>query len=66
MTQAAQKPELTPKGYECEVCKKWNGYQAYVYAHWDEVLTHTCECGAKTDVLRGRTVLKRLPPDDDE
>ena len=47
------KPEM-PTGYECATCGKRHNYPAYVYAHWNEPLTHECECGAKHSVCRGK------------
>lgn len=44
---------ILPKSYTCK-CGAEHTYPAYVFAHWNEILTHTCEkCGAKHDVLRG-------------
>jgi RNase P subunit RPR2 len=46
------KKEL-PEGYTCK-CGEFHKYPAYVYAHWRDLLTHTCEkCGAKHDILMG-------------
>jgi len=41
-----------PKGISCE-CGKFNEYPAYVYAHWKDDLTFTCECGRKYSILEG-------------
>ena len=43
-----------PKGFVCTKCDKFNEFTGYVYAHYDDMLTHTCECGAKHDIIRGR------------
>lgn len=38
---------LLPKGYMC-VCGKEHEFSAYVYAHWNDKLVHTCDgCGSK-------------------
>lgn len=47
------------KGYDCSECGKFNRYPSYVYAHWDDRLTHECECGAKHDIIRGRAYKQR-------
>lgn len=44
------------KGYVCSQCKKQHDYPPYVYAHWDEVLHHQCECGAMHEILYGNAV----------
>jgi hypothetical protein len=54
--ESARKREVLRKGFTCE-CGVTHGYTAYVYAHWDESLTHTCECGREHRVLRGRATL---------
>ena len=47
------KKEL-PKGFKCTTCNKEHIFPAYVYAHWDDLLIHTCdECGAKHSVMCG-------------
>ena len=43
-----------PKGYTCTSCGKFNSFTAYVYAYFYGVITHTCECGARNKVLRGK------------
>jgi hypothetical protein len=40
-------------GFYCTGCKKPSYFGAYVAAHWDMPLIHTCDCGAKHDVLQG-------------
>lgn len=41
------------KGFTCE-CGTWHAFPSYVFAHWDDRLTHTCpECKAVHDVRRG-------------
>ncbi len=53
---AAAKTEL-PKGYTC-TCGTEHAYPGYVYAHWNESLTHTCEtCQAQHEVIRGIATL---------
>ena len=41
-----------PKGFKCE-CGKEHEFTPYVYAHWREILVHTCECGIKHEILAG-------------
>lgn len=46
----------TPKlreGFTCEACKTQHKFPAYVYAHWRELLTFTCPCGAKYEICAG-------------
>ena len=43
-----------PKGFTCEVCSKEHTFPPYVYAHWDEALCTTCECGTEYSVFKGR------------
>ncbi|VVB52807.1 Uncharacterised protein [uncultured archaeon] len=50
------KKKTLPKSYKC-ACGKVHVHPAYLYAHWDEIITHTCDCGRKNDLLRG----KKLP-----
>jgi transcription elongation factor Elf1 len=42
-----------PKGFDCETCDKHHEFVGYVYAHWNERLTHTCECGALHEIRAG-------------
>lgn len=44
--------EECPKGYYCE-CGKYHEFPAWVYAHWDERLDHTCECGRRNSLFEG-------------
>ncbi len=39
--------------WECLNCDRVHALGVYVFAHWDDELTHTCECGHKHTVLRG-------------
>jgi len=42
-----------PKGFTCD-CGREEIYPSYVFAHWDEALTYTCEgCDQKWVVFRG-------------
>lgn len=46
-----------PKGFKCE-CGKEHEFGAYVYAHWDIELFHTCDnCGARHEVFQGNVTL---------
>ena len=56
---ANRKQEKTPTAivkpddkWTCE-CGKINSLGAYVAAHWDVKLIHTCECKRKHSVHRG-------------
>ena len=43
-----------PEGFNCATCGKRHEFGMYVAAHWDELLTHTCDsCGAQHHVQRG-------------
>jgi len=42
-----------PRGYDCPNCSKTNKFVPYVYAHWNDLLTHTCECGQTHSLLAG-------------
>lgn len=47
-------------GWECPSCKHFNRFPLYVHAHWNEILTGTCEgCGAGADIYEGRVVRYR-------
>lgn len=51
-------PDL-PKGFTCSKCGKTHEFATYVYAHWDALLTHTCDCGQVHEIIRGRAFPKR-------
>lgn len=40
------------KGYTCK-CGKFNLFSLWVFAHWDELITHKCECGRTAHIRRG-------------
>jgi len=44
-------------GYTC-ACERTHKYPAYVYAHWNDELTHTCECGRTATIQNGVAVGK--------
>jgi hypothetical protein len=46
----------TPKGFTCE-CGESHAFGVYVFAHWDEALTHTCDCGRKHVIRSGLATL---------
>jgi hypothetical protein len=48
--------EELPKGYKC-LCKEFNSFSSWVYAHWDERITHACDCGRQNVIRRGRVLL---------
>ena len=39
--------------WKCLQCDRVHALGAYVFAHWDDELTHTCDCGHRHTVLRG-------------
>ena len=39
-------------GFHCTNCNEACMFSAYVAAHWDIELIHTCQCGTKHAVLR--------------
>lgn len=50
--------EELAKGYACHTCGEWHAFPAYVYAHWDLLIKHTCDrCGALHDIVRGHADL---------
>lgn len=42
-----------PEGFKCGGCGTFHKFDAYVWAHWNERLTHTCECGVVVDIVGG-------------
>ena len=44
--------------WHCTWCGQLHTTGVYVAAHWDEELTHTCECGA-THALRNGVIRPR-------
>lgn len=53
------KRDTMPKGFKCE-CGTEHPFSAYVYAHWDIRLSHTCdECGARHNILGGTATLHK-------
>lgn len=49
---AAKKRGLA-KGFTCTSCGREHEYPAYVYAHWNVGLVHTCKCKARHCITRG-------------
>jgi hypothetical protein len=48
------------KSFKCQTCWKTHHFPAYVFAHWNETLTHECDgCGAKHDILSGYAKLMK-------
>lgn len=43
------------KGYTC-LCGKFNEFSAWVYAHWNEEIAHTCDCGRKNILEEGEVI----------
>lgn len=51
--------EPLPKGYRCPnpTCGRWEDFHVWVFAHWDEILTHHCDdCKWMHWLLRGRVI----------
>jgi len=44
---------MMTKSFTCHACGKEERFGVYVAAHWNEPLTFTCDCGAKSLILRG-------------
>lgn len=45
------------KGYECPVCRRYNLFSMWVYAHWDELLRTPCSgCKSVMEVQKGKVV----------
>lgn len=43
-------------GYTCK-CGRENPFTAYVFAHWDQEVTHVCECGLRWAIYAGEAEL---------
>ena len=43
-----------PSGFNCATCDKRHAYPGYVFAHFQETLTHTCGCGAQHRIRKGK------------
>lgn len=39
--------------WKCSNCDRVHSFGVYVFAHWDDDLQHTCDCGHQHSVLRG-------------
>lgn len=50
-----------PESFTCTGCNKVHELGAWVCAHWYETITHTCDCGAKHDLLEGLVTRAILP-----
>lgn len=48
--------EELPKGYTCPHCKKFNEFDMYTYAHWNDHLTHVCICKNTNNILGGEVI----------
>lgn len=49
-----------PSGYKCR-CRKFNTFSVWVFTHWNERITHQCECGRRNELVRGRVILVGEP-----
>jgi hypothetical protein len=43
------------KFYTCK-CGRQNEFGVWVAAHWNDQVVHSCDCGRKNSILRGRVV----------
>lgn len=49
-----------PEGYTCK-CTEYHKFPVYVYAHWRELLIHTCSnCGRKNEIVAGTVTIGKL------
>jgi hypothetical protein len=46
-----------PKGFKCKSCGTFHEFSMWVYAHWRDILTHNCECGATHSIRIGKARL---------
>lgn len=44
--------EKLAKSFTCS-CGKEHAFVPYVFAHWDVMLVHTCDCGALHHIRQG-------------
>lgn len=49
-----------PKSYTC-ACGAVNQFAIYVFAHWNDLLIHTCDCGRKNEIVRGVASISKAP-----
>ena len=50
----------TKTGYTCPNCQTFHEFSAYVHAHGNIILTHTCPCGEVNHLLGGEVVPEDL------
>lgn len=50
-----------PESHACGHCGRVAKFSAWAYAHWNEQIVHTCECGARSTLLRGVPVSLNPP-----
>lgn len=55
------KRENLPESHGCANCGRAAKFSAWAYAHWNEQIVHTCECGARSTLLRGVPVSLNPP-----
>jgi hypothetical protein len=62
----SDKMQKDGEGYKCE-CGLEHVYPAYVHAHWEIEITHTCFCGRKyiiqygfADLVKGSVPSKKV------
>jgi len=55
--QVKREEYVLPKGWKCPKCKGFNFFSLWVYAHFSEPITWTCEkCGHQQAIQNGRIV----------
>lgn len=45
---------LLAEGYDCKKCGEHHKFGSWIYAHWDEEVSHTClACGTEHIIIHG-------------
>lgn len=53
-TSRRQPAERTPTGYQCLGCGQHHDFPMYVFAHWRDIIHHTCDhCGMRHSIVAG-------------
>ncbi len=48
------------RGYTCK-CKRAQLFTLYVFAHWNDEITHQCKCGRKNKIKGGKVKIGNDP-----
>ena len=48
--------KVIPKGFNCSTCARYEAFPMYVYAHGEDPITFTCDCGAKHSIIMGHAM----------